>query len=391
MPDREKPEEFRHGVASGERMGALLLMMIEALALPEDVRQKAAAVVADSRAGLDEKALMKEWRNDLLVDRKTFDEVRKDPGSHYLAWIRERVLFPFHVTFRAVQRVQRSLGHETSNLMESRWSQEIAWAQRMRAGDDDRVAVMSHSFVKLALRDPGREFEALAHVYADAVQDVAYLKAEEHLHSAAQIRVQKLGKPAFGPLFFRRASLTYKDTFDRMPDQQLKALALAARRAEEQELVLLAGQRAARLSEQTPLSRLMSVIEVAAELGYGSDCLVAAEEAFRRALVSGEVKVPKTTGFPHAEFLQFLRTTPRPDLVHSKADRMGAEADLLHLVSETAAWLKALPGDYVASEGRSADVFKAWLTPLILRHREVPRDLVVDYGFFLQSRYAPAH
>lgn len=372
----------------------VMLERVARLAVREETRAKARSrVAAQGLAGLDAGRLEGEWKSDVLAcpgpdgrpDERLLDEVAGDPDSAFLEWLEGRLAEPYAVSYRFHQRALKRLDPEDANKFYSVvWDQEIAWARRLRSDASPKVAVLAQMFLRQVLMDSGQEFLTLASIYGQLGTDLAYRDAVEHEYTADQIRAG-MGSPSFGPIFLRLYGQSKAERVDRMKPNELEALAGFARKAEADEMLRLAGGRAARTARRTPLSHLTGVISTAIEVGLDSDGLVFAESAFLAAIESGAVPVPLTVGLPYTEFLQWLRTAeiprPREDAVHP-----GRQAGLLEVLARPQRWIERLPPEYKSLGGDSVSVYRDWISPLAVGEREPPSDVLVDYGFHLVER-----
>src|SRR3546814_6943494 len=94
-----------------------------------------------------------------------------------------------------------------------KWGQEIAWSERLRADDNDRVAVLSFLFHRGAMSDPGRSFLGLCETYTDDI-DAVILPSDVHpnnLLTPAAILAGE-GKQGWVPVFMPYAERDRKRT-----------------------------------------------------------------------------------------------------------------------------------------------------------------------------------
>lgn len=333
--------------------------------------------------------LRKEWLNDLVADLSDehFRPAAKDPDSHFLEWARQRVREPFHVTYRAVDRVSRLYGSEAGlQLVTVTWPREIASAQRLRKDENQRVAVLAALFLRGALQEPGEMFRKLADTWAAATAESPSLASSGDERSPQEIRLSPDPLP-WTPLFLRIADKTYGNAVTDMSRSKLEALAERAARDEDRDLAKIAAARSAAHARRSPLSRMPGVISRAAALGMESNVLLDAERDFLARLELGEIPLLPGTALPYREFIGFLEAgslrCAAPATKEDEAARRG-RVDLL-VRSRAKGWIDSLPREFGDFGARRKDRFEQWHLQVAEGVRPAPVDPVVDYGHFLIS------
>ncbi len=373
---------------AGESMLALVKVRRQALQLAPFVREEAEArVKAEGVPGMDEGRLNTEWVNDVLADpdARAYEAASADPAGAYRGFLDQRIREPYHVTFRAMRALAQRVGATRANtFVHLRWWQEIAWAKRMRAFDSARTAVLAHSFLLQAARDPGRAFTELAAAWEVASLDGAYMRSPSHEMTEHAIRYGN-ALPAHTPVFLGLFATKLGENLDRMGLANLSRAAVHARQHEEAELRAVHARKAANAARRSPLSRIMGVIDVAIETGRSSNALVVDEGRFLVELERGRTPCA-TAGLPYSEFMDWLRAAPPAEDPGPPPPGTAVYQELTTLLARPLTWLGALPHDYQQAGASEVAVYQAWVGPVARREVPTPRDLVVDYGFHLVQR-----
>jgi hypothetical protein len=351
----------------------------------ETVAEARKVVATAGMLGVDAaERLRKEWFNDVFGDRdnRDFKAASADPDGHFLEWLRERVLNPFHVTYRAVERAARRHGAEAAmKLATVVWQQEVAWAQRLRRDRNQRIAVLSAMFLREAVSNPFKAFGRIADAYADALtDDPDYARSACHDLTPSEIR-ERPESHDWTPLFLRISERAYRDILSEMSRTKLEALAERAARDEAKDLATLGTRRAAVSMLKSPLSRMAGVISSAIAAGLDSNDLVTAERRFAERLASGAIELPKGAFIPYREFLDFVAAegaVAEPPLESEEELRI-ARVDCLDM-----AWLdQRVPEDFARFGALRKEKFENWKADVVAGVRPGPIDPVSDYGFFL--------
>ena len=371
--------------------GAVLRLLLERkrrLDVADHVHKRAAATVkAEGVPGMDETRLFQDWQNDVLADREraTFTGAAADPGKAYLGYVAERVADPYHVSFRAVNALAKQAGEEEANtFVHVRWNQEMAWARRLRSAADDRVAVLAQLFLRSAAKEPGKAFAELAGAWSTAIEDIRFATAPEHHLSEGAIRALP-DEVAYRPAFLRLYAIKHGANLDRMNEAQLSVAAAQARASEETERRGELSAASVAAARRSPLSRMLGVLDAAAETRRSSDVLVLDEARFLVEVARG--RLPKVVrGLPYAEFIAWLRSNPPGPEPEPVAIGDEAHHAMARILSTPIYWLNKLPEDYEGVGCLDVDNFRDWANPIATGKAPVPRDPVADYGLHLVRR-----
>ena len=381
------PDLVPPGVAA-EHILSLIRDRSRNLSVPADTREIARAMVKDHGApGMDEAKLFPDWKSDVLSDDEegAYEAASAAPGKAYLEYVRTRLDDPFFVSFRAVRSLARKIGDDEANLfVHLRWRQEVAWAKRMRASRDARTAVIAHTFLMTAAKEPSKSFLDLAEAWVGAMADPAFSMSPTHAMTVSAIRASET-EAAHVPAFQRLFALRHGSIIDKMTDARLVAASSHARSVEEAELRTAAARRSAAVARNSPLSRVIGVIEAARSTGRSSDELVSEERSFLRELEMG--RVPGVHGgYPYADFIRWLRAPPSGVATESTKPGDVAYRNLTRLLNNPLSWLQSLPADYIDMQATTVSHYREWVDPFMAGSKPPPLDLVVDYGFFLVAK-----
>jgi hypothetical protein len=387
MKNRPAPRErdSDQGVSGKQGAGAadLVRQLVASLVVDREAMASAEKTVADAgfaKPAETSERLRKEWLNDILSDDgDIIQQAVRDPSRHFLAWLSERIKNPFHVSYRAVDRVARNQGPEAAMMLANmRWAQEIAWAHRMRADENPQIAVLASAFVEAARRDPSKAFLGLAESLEEAALEPDYASSTNHHLTADEIR-DGVGSVLWVPLFLRYARKTFLPDISKLPRKTLEALAQRAAKEEEREKRVRLSRSFVKGLELWRPSRAISVLSLAVSLKLGSNDLVWLEERFAEAIGNGEEPVP--VGPIDTAFVLFVQRNagdfPAPPSREEIRARIGTVASLGRR------WVDMLPKDYVAMGAHRAECFAQWADGVISGAREAPADAVADYGHWL--------
>jgi hypothetical protein len=271
------------------------------------------------------------------------------------------------------------------------WPQEIAWAQRLRLDRNPLVATKSALFLREAEGQPGKTFEKIADIYADAFLKNDYTDHPAHSMSASEIRFSQ-NVPEFTPLFLRYAARYYADKLDGMSRETLAKLAAVAARDEQEDRDIEAGRQSARIAQVSPMRRMLPVISSAISARLTSNQLCLLEKVFITLLERGTVKVEPGTGSPHATFISVIGDPVRRNGMLLAAPPRGAGEDADSLAWEVVnlkpnAWLRTLPEAFPRMATRLVPAMEAWQIDIAEERREAPLDAISDFGFFLVSEW----
>lgn len=364
---------------------ALLTERVRRLAVAPSVRERAAALIkAEGVPGMDEPRVNQDWVNDVLGDREasTYREASADPAGAYLSYVSDRIAQPYHVSFRAVRQLaKQTTEDETNSFVHVRWHQELAWARRLRASGEDRIAILSQLFLRAAARDPGKVFSDLAGAWSSAIDDIRFATAPEHDLSEDAIRAV-VGEPSYRPAFLRHYEARHSAGLDGMSDAQIRHAASQARSAEEAERRGEMSAASVVAARRSPLSHILGVLRVAHSTGRSSCALVRDERRFLADVLRG--RLPKAVhGLPYHDFITWLYATPVGEPPEPVAIGDAEHSEMARILAMPVSWLSRLPEAYCQLGAGEVDTFRAWASPLAAGTAPVPRDAVADYGLHL--------
>ncbi len=372
-------------MTAGENLVTLIVERKRTLQVAAFVREEAVArIKAEGTYGMDEPSVFSDWVNDVLADPdpRGYAAAAAEPAKAYSAYVATRLADPFHVSYRAVRALAKRTNEVEANaFVHLRWRQELAWAQRIRGMRSAKEAVLAHTFLRSAARNPSREFCDLAQAWDAAKEDGSFLRSSSHDLTAHEIRHGNK-MPCHKPVFLGLTNQRKGEKLERMGLERLSGAANAARKVEEDEIRGVFASKAANAARRNPLCRIMGIIGVAIETARGPDLLVAEERRFLVELERGKVRCG-TAGLPYNEFVDWLRATPAgeeppPPQPYDDACHVLAQ----HLIRPSA-WLAALPDDYIHAGAMDATTYRSWIHPIASREVPTPRDLVCSYGFHL--------
>jgi hypothetical protein len=336
--------------------------------------------------------LWKEWLNDLVATNISaeYRKAARDPGGHFLEWLKARVTRRFHVTWRALDKLSRSYGPEIATQFASIiWPQEIAWAQRMRLFDNPHVATRAALFLRETEGKPAKTFAALCDIYAETVRNVIEIDNPARDLAPDEIRFSE-SLPDYTPLFLQYAGRAYKDVLERMDLDKLRLLAERARKDETADRAADTARQMAATTRLNPMRHSTSVISAAISLGIGPNELYLAETAFIDRLERGDVAVEKGSRTPQTNFIAAISDRKnRKALVSSSiAPEIDPAGDIWDVARLDRRWLDTLPGGYSVFPGLR-EKLDEWKLAIIESRRNIPYDKISDFGFFISG--APVH
>lgn len=374
---------------------SLISKRVSALAFSERVFRDADRIA--EKAGLTlpgiVQELWKEWLNDLVATRVS-SEYRKavrDPGGHFLEWLKSRVTRRFHVTWRALDKLSRSYGPEIATQFTSIiWPQELAWAQRMRLFDNPHVATRAALFLRETEGKPSKTFAALCDIYAETVRNMVEIDDPARELTPEEIRFSE-SLPDYTPLFLQYAGRAYRDMLERMDIDKLRILAERARKDENADRSADIARQMAAATRLNPMRHSTSVISAAISLGIGPNELYLAETAFVDRLERGDIAVEKGTRTPQTSFITAISDRKnRKALVSSSiAPEIDPAGDIWEVARLDRRWLDTLPGGYAAFPGLRQKLDE-WKLAVVESRRNIPYDKVSDFGFFISGAPATA-
>ncbi|SOC26892.1 hypothetical protein [Thalassospira xiamenensis] len=332
--------------------------------------------------------LYSEWVNDLIVfaGKPYFKKMASDPDTNFLEWAKSRVADPYHVSFRVHDAVRSKHGGDLAlSFSMVRWKQEIAWAYRMRASDNDRISFLAEMFLKAAQRDPAKLFTGIVDIYlSEAGFDPTYANTPFHELSVDDIRDGLVEDRYWQPLWLRFAEREFGRMLNDMPRARLSGLAAAVREAELQDRQ--ARQLAAhvrKLKRWRP-SLMMGVLSVAASKRLSSDDLVVAEQNFIMEVEAGQIDLTRANKAPWQIFLAQIGKWAGVASAPTPVER---QRRLELVVNLDPYWAEQLPEDFIRMGARHQSKLYAWFDEIVKTGTRVPPiDPSVDYGMFLAER-----
>jgi len=375
-----------------EAQKRLLRKRVEALSFADDVLNEASDIIRDAGMKLADAAviLRKEWLNDLVASTKPseFKRASANPRAHFLAWVGERAKKPFHVTYRAVDAVERRFGSDlASRFAHIVWPQEIAWAQRLRLSDNPNTATRAAMFLRETEGNPARMFSKIADLYSDAVAKVGYTDNVAHELSPDEIRFNP-SVPEFNPLFLKYASRYYSDVLHNMTRDKIEILAARAAKDERQDRSLIMARNVVKTTKRFPMRRLPNVISLAKSLGLTANQLYQLEISFLVRMECGEIELEQGLNSPHIAFVtaltddktrqELLAAAPPIDI-----EEASVQWEVAHMDGRR--WAKDLPASFSKWSDIAQSEVEKWQVAIVEEERETPMDLVSDFAFWLMD------
>lgn len=327
-----------------------------------------------------------EWLNDTLVfyGEKYFKDCAKDPDKAFLNWLSERFKKPYHVTFRATDTIRVKYGGETALLFsEVRWFQEVAWAQKMRESDNDRICFLAEMWLKAAERDPKARFIDIIDCYANsACFDPMYSDNPVHMLCVQEIYNSNTESYHWNPLWLRFAEKEFGKMINSMPRNKLNLLAQQVRQSAYNERCQTVIKDQISFLKQYPPSRMIGVLTVALQKGLNSDDILLCEKKFLTAVQKGTIELnSKQTPFWRT-FLKtlenYMGTAPAPDQTQSEQRIKNLEQTI------DPVWDQTLPTDFIRLGAQKPINLLSWYNEIVKeKTRLPPEDPVIDYGMWL--------
>jgi hypothetical protein len=330
--------------------------------------------------------LYREWVNDLVVDYAgpSFKAAAKMPDATFLAWAQARIDDPWRVTPRAHMPLIRLYGEEAVALFITvRWKQEVAWARRMRASDNDRITLLAERWLRETRKDPTTMLSEIISLYVKGVAlEAEYSESDRHLMSEDEILDARPDDGGWRPLWLRLAEREYGKRVTELPRQHLGLMATKVRETEWKERTeRVRHQMADNLRKHRP-SLMVGVLSVAANLGISSDDLVVAEHLFIKEIEEGTLDPTMNQGPLWRTFLLRLSSAtgispfPTPE----------EETRRMTLIEQIApSWMENLPGDLRRMGAAVKSNLLSWFDAILTQGRQVPLDPTVDFGLWLME------
>lgn len=371
---------------------SLISRRVQALNFNQSVFREAEGIVERAGIKLPDAAqeLWREWLNDMVATENN-EEYRlavRDPGLHFLNWLKVRATKRFHVTWRALEKLSLTYGPGVSTRFMIVWQQEVAWAQRMRMFDNPHVAVRAALFLRETEGNPSKTFLALSEIYAASASQLEYFDNPAQEMSPDEIRFSE-ELPDFSPLFLQYAAKAYQTTLESFDREKIRLLANRARQDELLERDLEVARDMARMTRSFPMRRSMSVINAAIGHGVGPNRLFLIENAYVDKIERGEIRIDRGTRTPQTDFLAVLADKKRRAALLSAAvappdDEPDREAARFEIARLGRTWLEALPDAFRARPDLEARM-RRWQVEIVEMNRHVPYDRISDFGFFVAS------
>jgi len=350
----------------------------------EEARRR---ISAEGVPGMDEAKLHLEWLNDVLADpdESAWASASSDPAVSYDAFLERRLADPYRVSYRAVRALERKIGpYDANKFVYLHWNQEVAWAQRLRASDCKRTAILSHMFLINAGKDTGKAFCELASAWETAWGRADFSRSISHGLTEHAIRDGQC-LPEHVPVYLSLYEATRSSGIDRLPAAKIAEAALSAANVEAVRVRGALASKAAATARRTPLSRILGIIGVAAASRRDAATLWFDERRFLVEIEQGRVPCT-TTGLPYTEFVNWLRAAAPGDPPGEPPPGHEAHRALHMVLTKPSSWLASLPADYAAAGATDAACYHAWIRPIASGAAPVPWDMAAAYGFHLSGR-----
>jgi len=334
--------------------------------------------------GLDVSVLHNEWINDTLSSQPAYEMALEDVPKSFLAWVDRKIEDPFLLPAMASKVASLRLDHDAMRFCTIVWPQELAWAHRLRRSEDAVVAILSDGFLRRARKDVMSQFKALFPVYLVACEEFDYLRSQVHDLTPEQIRLG-MGDNNFDPVFLRYARSAFESLVSKLMERdEIDKIVESVRNSEVKEVQKILRSKTAQLMERSRLTRMISIIRTAMDIGLDSDRLDLAYVSFLQEIENGAVHLDVNGGLPDGEFRAWLRVQKFKRMTMPETFRTNAADESLgEIVRAPIGWVDRLPQEYLDLGGRTPRIFQEWLSPIVKDIRSAPRDFVLDYGFHL--------
>lgn len=341
-------------------------------------------VIASER-GFDEEALWREWVNETIFssteDSESFDEAALNAPGVYSAWFLSRIEDPYRVPSYFVTKGCMRYGPElVMRLAMVTWHQEIAWAQRSRRMNDDRASVLGSLFLKTVKIDAGRLFLSMCDAFVARSSEYAYMNSPVHNMDANSIRFS-LDIPEFMPLFRTVSEAEFSENINRASLSQLALMAARSRSIEIKEIEENTRLRAVAMLEKARMGRMTGAIKQALNFGMTSNKLFAAEQQFNDRVRGGHITVSPDAGLPYADFLLFAKGIFPSDVCDEYAP--ASVKSVAFILKAPSKFFETLPASYAELGSEDYSNLANWIAPYARGQAIPPRDLQMDYGFYL--------
>lgn len=365
----------------------ILARAIRALAVPPSAMEEA-RIAADA-SGMREpdaaQRLYREWLNDLVAVHGglQFQAAARDPQGSFLGWLASRLANPWHVSHRAHAAVRARHGDEVAILIGGvRWPQEVAWAQRMRGDDNDRVAFLAEMWLQAARRDPAKLFKGVADLYvAEAALDPSYASNPAHLLSDQEILDGEEDVCHWRPLWLRFSEREFGRLVNATPRARLSVLAQRVREAEWRDRRARGHARQAEALRRWRPATMVAVLEAAIAHGLSSDDLVAAERDFVSEVERGGVDLTSVPTPAWRVFARRLGSWAGLSSAPSDVER-AQRIEAIHALPPS--WADRMPDDLHVVGATDHRRLMMWFDAVaVTGARTPPEDPAVDYAMWL--------
>ena len=328
---------------------------------------------------------LKEWRSDVISvpGSLVFRDSLADPSGRFLEWLRSRLEDPFHIGHRSLQSSQKRLGEDAGwKFFNITWRQEVAWAQRMRASENDRSSCLAAIWVAAAQKDPSRIFESLlTQAEIQLQRDTKFLSREPYEMMASEIRRASLKGLSWVPLSLRAAEIEFGHLIAGEP-RRIAAAAQQARKQEMTEVSAEVRRRRENFLRRTRPALAIACLKAAVRHELSPADLELAEEVFIQKVGSGNLDLsPASDGVP--EFIQFLEG--RSGLASPPEAPEDLASMLLRLPRS---WMARIPETWEELGGLRRDMLNRWIQSLTEGYHEYCQDLLLNYGIWLAEKHS---
>lgn len=370
----------------------LISKRVASLAFEDSVLEEASRIIISVGMKLPDaaSALRKEWLNDMVATTEAaeFRHAIRDPGAHFLNWVRERAKHPYHVTYRAVRSVSQRFGPEiAAKMTHVIWPQEIAWAQRLRLSDNPHIATKAALFLRDAEGNPAKVFQKISDLYSEAATTVDYFDNPVHEISPSEIRFMD-ELPEFNPLFLRYVTRSFSDVLHTMTRERIELLATRAAKDERREKALISAHRAVQTTRKFPMRRVLSIMLFAINNGISPNELYLLEGSFLQALENGDIELEQGSLTPQVAFISSITTKIQREklLLTAPVSDFEPNSMIWTIANMDKRWLDEVPESYRKWSSQWATELPKWQISIVEEDREAPHDPISDFGFWLMQK-----
>lgn len=365
----------------------LLSRLVARLKVRPETALQVAEILADSNSKeMDYNRLYQEWVNETVVvlSQVGNKDVLQDPDAAFVAWVRNRVKSPFHIGLNVHNAVRTAYGDEVSLAFRNAiWPQEIAWAQRMRGDESERIAVLAETWLKATTRDAARMFRSMIEIYVgQASFDASYIKSPLNLLSVDEILDGDITTAHWRPLWLRSAEKEFGAKINQLPRVTMAKMADRIRLLSTNEKTARRNARFASHLRRFRPSLVPGVMRAAVRNALSSDDLILGESDFIGRVSSGVIPL-ETSRLPGWQI--FLTEIKRWAGMSPMLDEAGRNARIQAVFMLPPYWHDGVPSEF-KDIGGSQDEMVRWASDIISGLRYPPSDHLVDYGLWLIER-----